>query len=36
MVFELALKAIAGVGEWVADYDDLKYDNLKASSEVVV
>jgi len=36
MNFELALKAIAGVGEWLREYDDLKYDDLKASSEIVV
>jgi hypothetical protein len=34
--FELAIKAIAGVGDWLADYDDLKYDDLKRSSEVIV
>ncbi|HEX2970891.1 MAG TPA: Imm26 family immunity protein [Tepidisphaeraceae bacterium] len=34
--FEQALKAIAGVGEWLPAYDDLKYDALKASSEVIV
>lgn len=33
-VFEDALKAIAGLGEW--RYDKLSYEILKASSEVVV
>lgn len=35
-VFELALKAIGGVGEWRDEFDDLKYDELRKSSEVVV
>lgn len=34
--FELALKAIGGIGEWLPPYDDMKYDALKASSDVVV
>jgi hypothetical protein len=34
--FELALKAIAGIGEWQPGYDGLKYDSLKRSSNVVV
>ncbi len=36
ILFEDALKAIAGVGEWLPDYNDMKYDALKASSEVIV
>lgn len=34
--FELALKAIAGVGEWLPTYDGLKYDVLKQSSQIIV
>ncbi len=34
--FELALKAIGGIGEWLPDYDDMKYETLKLSSSVVV
>jgi len=34
--FELAIKAIAGNGVWLPDYDDLKYDKLKISSTIVV
>jgi len=34
--FELALKAIGGVGEWLPEYDDMKYESLKLSSNVVV
>ncbi len=34
--FELALKAIAGVGRWLLGYDDLKYDKLKVSSKIMV
>jgi len=35
-VFELALKAIGGVGEWRSEFDDLKYDELRKSSDVIV
>jgi Immunity protein 26 len=34
--FELALKAIAGVGEWLGAFDDLKYDQLRKSNEIVI
>ena len=34
--FEQALKAIGGVGEWLGVYDELKYDELCKSSEVIV
>lgn len=34
--FEMALKAIAGICQWLPAYNDLKYDDLKASSGVVV
>jgi hypothetical protein len=33
--FELALKSMAGIGEWIPSFDKLKYDVLKASSRVV-
>lgn len=34
--FELALKAIAGVGPWQPAYDELKYDYQRRSSKVAV
>ena len=34
--FELAIKAIGGVGEWLEDFNDLKYDQLRKSSNVVI
>jgi hypothetical protein len=34
--FELALKAIGGIGEWLPPYNDMKYDVLKASSRTIV
>jgi hypothetical protein len=36
ILFEDALKAIAGVSAWMSDYDDLQYEPLRRSSEVVV
>lgn len=33
--FELALKAIGGVGEWRDDFDSLSYEQLRKSSEVI-
>lgn len=34
--FEKARKALAGVGEWSPDYDELKYEHARRSSAVVV
>lgn len=34
--FEMALKAIGGIGEWLPLFDKLKYETLKLSSSVVV
>lgn len=36
ILFEDAIKAIGGIGAWLPEYDEMKYDALKASSEVVV
>jgi hypothetical protein len=36
MVFELALKAIGGVGQWRDDFNDLKYETLRKSASIVV
>lgn len=34
--FELALKAIGGVGEWRDDFNSLNYEELRKTSEVIV
>jgi len=31
-----AIKAIAGIGVWLPEYDKMKYDTLKASSKVII
>ena len=36
MVFELALKAISGVGQWRDDFNNLKYEELRKSESIVV
>lgn len=34
--FELALKAIGGVGEWLPLFDKMNYETLKPSSQVII
>ncbi len=34
--FENALKALFGIGEWLADYEDLKYQRVRESSSIMI